>query len=296
MAILAVLSAAFFFPAPPGLLATLAAPTTETLSAVQLARGRWALLFVVVPGCPACEEAILWLGQAANVFPKIRFALVAPEITAELALLTNVAAPWVRIVLDRGGALGGTFGVRRAPTVILLVEGTPAGRLDWPFSEQDLSAAFASSLLEETVYDLVGVPAPDFVTHDLEGTEVRASELSRPLLLVFFNPGCPPCWEVLPGLAEISREVAVAVLAFVLETGLSPADRGRLEGFVQAVQGYPRLVLLIRNVEIMRTYGVTKMPSYILIGRKGVVIWVSDGPKSDGDLQEAVRAALAEGK
>ncbi|HAZ27354.1 TPA: hypothetical protein DCY65_05120 [Candidatus Acetothermia bacterium] len=116
----------------------------------------------------------------------------------------------------------------------------------------------------------------------------------RPVLLVFFNPGCPPCWDALPTLAEISRYVAVAVLAFVGGADLSPADRGRFEGFVQAVQGYPRLVLLIQDLEILTVYGVTRTPTYILLDEKEVVTWVWDGLIPRAELVQAVRVALGE--
>ena len=32
----------------------------------DLYEGYWVLMFAVAPGCPACEDAIAWLGQAAD--------------------------------------------------------------------------------------------------------------------------------------------------------------------------------------------------------------------------------------
>mgnify|MGYP005623641419 CR=1 FL=1 len=181
--------------------------------------------------------------------------------------------PGLQLLIDRAGALGSTFGVNRAPTLILLVEGNPVGRLDWPFTEENVMRELTRSLEFRplTSRDLLGAPAPDILALSLSGEPVVLADLSRPLLLVFFNPGCPPCWDALPALAEISRDVAVGVLAFVGEPRLSPADRSRLAGFVQAADGYPRFVLLVQDLEVLRTYRVMGMPSYILLDEKGVI-------------------------
>lgn len=156
-----------------------------TIGIGELAQGRWAVGFVVAPGCPACEKVVPWFAYAAQAFPEIRFLLVAPNATPELAGL----AGGLQVYVDRGGAFGAGLGVRRAPTVILLVEGAVAGRLDWPFTEEELARALASSRAVHvpTPRDLLGSPPPDGSGVDLAGNPVHLSDLPRPLLLVFFN-------------------------------------------------------------------------------------------------------------
>ncbi|HEU67865.1 MAG TPA: hypothetical protein ENN53_01380, partial [Candidatus Acetothermia bacterium] len=34
----------------------------------ELVQGRWAVGFVLAPGCPACEKVIRWLGQANHAY------------------------------------------------------------------------------------------------------------------------------------------------------------------------------------------------------------------------------------
>lgn len=63
MTILAALLTSAGFLLSPGFIA---AAERSNIAPTDLARGRWALLFVVVPGRPACEDAIRWLGQVRH--------------------------------------------------------------------------------------------------------------------------------------------------------------------------------------------------------------------------------------
>jgi len=139
MGTFALLLAALFLHAPPGFTSPIVASSFAIIPPTEFARGRWALLFVVLPGCPACEQALSRLSGAGQAFPTIRAAVAAPDLTPELAAAIEADAPGVPVVRDPGGALGRGFGVRQAPTVILLVAGRPVGRLDWPFAEEDLA-------------------------------------------------------------------------------------------------------------------------------------------------------------
>jgi len=234
-----------------------------------------AVAFVIVPGCPACEKLIAWFSRAAQAFPEVRFLLVAPKATPELEALVQDQS---QALLDRGGVLGGWLGVKRAPTVFLPVEGVHVTRLDWPFTEGALLRALAESLLVEinlpNPRELLGEPAPGFSARYLEGKVVGLADLPRPLLLAFIDPGCAPCWEALPVLAEVAREVTVGLVVFVRETGLSQADRERLE---RGVEERPVAVLLVKGIAVFSAYTVARSPTYILIDGKGVVAGVWKG-------------------
>jgi thiol-disulfide isomerase/thioredoxin len=87
---------------------------------------------------------------------------------------------------------------------------------------------------------------------------------------VFFNPGCPACWEVFPILAELSQEVTI-VLLVVGE--LSPEEFGRL----RTVASEKVMVLSVKDFKILEAYQVVRSPAYFLVDEKGVVIWVKEG-------------------
>lgn len=81
MTILAALLTSLGFPLSPRFTA---AAEGSNIAPTDLARGRWALLFVVVLGCPAYEDAIRWLEQAHGAHPEVHPLLVGPWRTREL--------------------------------------------------------------------------------------------------------------------------------------------------------------------------------------------------------------------
>lgn len=64
-----VLGVLFFLLSPPGFTAQTDASPVAKAAPADLSRGRWDVLFVVIPGCPVCGEAVAWLGRAEQVFP-----------------------------------------------------------------------------------------------------------------------------------------------------------------------------------------------------------------------------------
>ena len=55
--------------------ATACAATAPALDPTEIAQGRWAVLAVILPGCPACKEVLGWVGEAHQDFPQIGFLL-----------------------------------------------------------------------------------------------------------------------------------------------------------------------------------------------------------------------------
>jgi len=252
----------------------------------ELAFGRWALLFVVIPGCPACERVLPWFSQAAQAFPEIRFLVVAPAATPEL---TGLAGDHL-IYVDRGGVFGASLGVKRAPTALLLARGAIVRRLEWPFDETKLKESLLE-LLALQVPDpqaLLGKSAPGFTAKGLTGEPISLESFSKPLLLVFFNPACPGCWEDFPVLVELSREVGIAVLAV---GKLSAEEVERLK----STAGERIVVLFSEEIRILEAYQVMRSPTYFLLDGKGVVVWVHEGNLVVSAV-EKVREVLKEGK
>lgn len=246
--------------------------------------GRWALAFVVLPGCPACVTAIRWLREAKETFPEIRLVLVAPWKSAELLK----EADGLPVLLDEGGRFGAALGVRKAPTLLFFVEGTLIGKIAWPFSEKLLLQQLmeVQTLLVPSPKDFLSQPAPDFQGVSLMGKGVGNAELPKPLLLAFLTLGCAPCWEVLPVLQELSREVPVVLVAGVEPQGLASEERARLNRFLMEVQsvGGKAWVLLDLGVEgypLARAFRVRRSPTFLLLDGKGVVVgaWVRAGEK-----------------
>ena len=263
----------------------------------EFTQGRWALGFIVSPGCPACEKMVEWFKQAAQAFPEVKFLLIAPEATPELRELTKTHAPEISILLDQDGVLGTELEIKRAPTVFLSAEGMYITRLDWPFTEGKLFRKLAESLLIEVEprtelpnpKELLDQVAPSLSAVDLSENDVSLAELPRPLFLVFFNPECPSCWECLPILTEVSEETAVVLVVPVRDGELPMASRERLESFQRSLKEKPVYVLLVQDFKALKAYKVAVSPTYFLISEKGVIVGIWEGNVQVKELLDAAR-------
>jgi len=283
MRLFAVLAAVVLIFASPGHTATDTTASALDPAAAQLAQGRWALLFVVLPGCPACEHAIRWLGKAQHAHPQI--LLLAPRFTEELqGAASQVGLP---LRVDEGGRMGAALGVRRAPTVVFLLDGRLLGRLDWPFTEDELVRGLheLAAAPREGPWRLLGARVSLGEVRTLAGEHVNLDELPRPLLVLFFNPLCPPCWDALPGIAEISAEIEV-VLAVRAAHALTERDRERLrETGLRAVRDDGALAEML---------AARVTPTYVILDQEGVICWVHEGIVEQEVLRRAVLAVVSE--
>jgi uncharacterized membrane protein YphA (DoxX/SURF4 family)/thiol-disulfide isomerase/thioredoxin len=81
----------------------------------------------------------------------------------------------------------------------------------------------------------VGSPAPDFALRSVSGGQESLEGLcSRglPVLLVFVHPGCGPCRQLLPQLAEWHARIASRLTIAVLSEGSAEANAALLDGYV----------------------------------------------------------------
>jgi thiol-disulfide isomerase/thioredoxin len=267
------------------------------ISVEELAQGRWALLFVIFPGCPACEQAVDWFGLAAEAFPEIQFLLVTPKLTLEFNTSAKEHSPGISVFLDQGGRVGASLELTQAPSLVLSAEGVGIARLDWPFTEGELFRKLAESLLIEVEprtelpnpKELLGQVAPNFSALDLSGSEVSLAELPRPLFLVFLSPGCPSCWGCLPILTQLAEEMAVALVVPVRQARLPVTDRQRLERFQRSLKEKPVYLLLAQGSKALEAYKLAVSPTYFLINGKGVILGVWEGQAQVEELLGAVR-------
>lgn len=109
-----------------------------------------------------------------------------------------------------------------------------------------------------------GTPAPDFRLPLLYGGELSLSEYrGRPVLLVFSDPSCAPCDQLMPRLEQqyrASREVQVLMIS----RGEEAANRAKA-----AQHGLTFPVVLQRQWEISREYAKFATPVAYLVDEAG---------------------------
>jgi methylamine dehydrogenase accessory protein MauD len=113
-----------------------------------------------------------------------------------------------------------------------------------------------------------GDPAPEFELPSLDGDTVTlAGLLERDLrvALVFTDPDCPACDDLLPELARIQRARASDLTVVLVGRGDPDANAARLNGHRAG-----RLLLQEEN-EVGSAYGVYGYPAAVTVDRGGLI-------------------------
>jgi peroxiredoxin len=115
-------------------------------------------------------------------------------------------------------------------------------------------------------------PAADFTLPDLDGQPVALNQFlgKKPVLLVFWATWCPECKAAIP---EINAMATGPLAAKLQVLGLDFREsREKVANAVKA-RGIRYPVLLDEKGQVARAYGVAGIPTYVLIGRDGKVIY-----------------------
>ena len=113
------------------------------------------------------------------------------------------------------------------------------------------------------------VLAPDFTLRTLDGREILLSKLrGKVVVLDFWATWCGPCKESIPTLVQIYRTYHQKDLEII---GMN-VDRGDVSSVLRFVKlmdiPYP---VIITPDEVQRKYGVTGLPTIILLDKQGRV-------------------------
>jgi thiol-disulfide isomerase/thioredoxin len=109
--------------------------------------------------------------------------------------------------------------------------------------------------------------APDFTLKTLDGQEMTLSKLKgKVVLLDFWATWCAPCREAIPHLINLQKtyqEKGVEVIGMNVDKG----DVETVRRFVKSMDiPYP---ITLTPEEVSRNYGVTGLPTTILIDKQG---------------------------
>jgi len=116
---------------------------------------------------------------------------------------------------------------------------------------------------------LVGAPAPEIALKNLQGQEVKLSDLrGKIVLLNFWATWCKPCKEEMPAMQasyDKLRDQGFVVLAV---NELEDVDR-----VIEHIRTYRHtfLVVMDHDNHVANRYGVVGLPASFLIDRKGVI-------------------------
>jgi peroxiredoxin len=254
-------------PAPEVRLADLDGKTVE----LKGFRGEKALVLFWNPGCGFCSQMLpdlkAWERNRPEGAPKL---LVVSAGTAEDNRAMGLRSP---VVLDQNFAAGSAFGANGTPSAVLVDEngnvaselavGAPAV-LALAGAGPDPASNGSGGAPAVPAGRKVGEPAPALKLPDLDGKTVNlAGFKGKETLVLFWNPGCGFCSQMLPDLKEWEQnrpEGAPKLL--VVSAGTVEANKE---------MGLSAPVVLDQNFAAGSAFGASGTPSAVLVDRKGRV-------------------------
>ncbi len=116
---------------------------------------------------------------------------------------------------------------------------------------------------------LIGGPAPEIVLKDLQGQEIRLSDLrGKIVLLNFWATWCKPCKEEMPAMQAVYDKLRDQ--GFVVLAVNELEDTERVIEHIRT-HGHTFPVVMDRDNRVANRYGVVGLPASFLVDRQGIV-------------------------
>lgn len=138
-----------------------------------------------------------------------------------------------------------------------------------------------------------GDKAPEFNLTNTEGKEVSLGSLAgKVVLLDFWATWCAPCKAAMPDMQKIADDYAdkgVVVL------GVNMSERHPDAGKKYMADKKFTYGCLLAGEELAKTYGITGIPTLVVIGKDGKIEFIESDmpPKGAKNIRAAIDAALA---
>jgi peroxiredoxin/outer membrane lipoprotein-sorting protein len=153
------------------------------------------------------------------------------------------------------------------------------------FDPQKGHAKSRAELQKEALVKSVGAPAPDFSLLDLEGQEVKLSQLKgKVVLLNFWATWCVPCRSEMPNIELLHREFkdkGVVVL------GIDDEEPQKQNAFLQKF-GFSFASLVEPKKQASNLYSVGGIPTTVVIDQRGTIKAYDQGSASYESLRETL--------
>jgi thiol-disulfide isomerase/thioredoxin len=234
-----------------------------------LARGKPLLLVITDPRCGPCYELLPDVAGWQRVYgDRLSIALVSTgdpgtnqAMTAEYGIHP--------VLLQRERELIEAYKLVQAPAAVLI---SPDGRIEG-------EARYGTWAIRQLVADTLGLvmPPPPVLANRAVGVGEAVPSLRRPdldgnvidlgasrgatTLVLFWNPGCSHCQELLPDVRAFEAQQFRPQLVIVSR---GPVGLNREVGFASRM-------VLDDDRSIATAFGVTGTPAAVLIDRSGVV-------------------------
>lgn len=147
-------------------------------------------------------------------------------------------------------------------------------------------------------------PVPAFSMTDLSGkTHTNRTLLGKVVLLDFWASWCGPCKAASPAMQRLHKELGARGLVVIGANTYESFDGGtdaamkalsrKNSAAYQIEHGYG-YTFTIFNDKLAESWGITGVPAFYLIDKKGTVVWMSSGwrPAHEATLRTQIRKLL----
>ncbi|HKQ70383.1 MAG TPA: TlpA disulfide reductase family protein [Polyangiaceae bacterium] len=141
---------------------------------------------------------------------------------------------------------------------------------------------------------LVGHPAPDFalgvISNGSSGDRLELHDLKgQAVILDFWATWCEPCQIVAPILDRVARKHQGKGLVII---GVNTSDQPGLAPQFVKKKGLSYPIVYDDGDEVARRYGVTNLPTLVVIDARGNVVAIRTGIEDESSIEELVAQAM----
>ena len=140
----------------------------------------------------------------------------------------------------------------------------------------------------------VGTLAPDFTLTTLDGKQVKLSDYrGKAVLLNFWATWCGPCKVEIPWFMDFEKQYGPQGLV-VLGVAMDDDGKSSVDKFAKEMK--IDYTVLLGNDDVADQYGgVAGLPTTFYLDRNGKVVKKIEGLAGEGDIEDAIKAALGSG-
>ena len=146
----------------------------------------------------------------------------------------------------------------------------------------------------ESVDALVGKPAPAIALRSLDGAKFNlADQAGKVILIDAWATWCPPCRESLPHLQKLASDRRLASQGLVVWAINQAEAPDTVKNFL--TENRYSFTVLLDNDDLMgNSYGISGIPTTLIIGRDGSVKFATEGFGSGSaeEIDEALASVL----
>jgi thiol-disulfide isomerase/thioredoxin len=236
---------------------------TLTLEAL-LSHDKPLMLLFTDPNCGPCNALLPEIGRWQEEYPeKLAIALISRGDTEENRTKTSEHGVG-HVLLQRNWEVADAYQVKGTPSAVLVTPDRKVGSpvAVGPEAIRDLVRHLAKPQPPIPVTKKVGELAPEVNLEDLEGNGVKLEDFrGEKVLVLFWNPGCGFCQQMLPDLKEWEENPPEgAPNLLVISAGTKEANEA---------MGLSSPVVLDQQFSAGRAFDVAGTPSAVLVDEEG---------------------------